>query len=88
MTTATTTGGWRIADHGRAGFVVTSPDGTQYEVAAHLEYASSPIPESDVVIDRITSKGAVLHDGRQILAPFDSQVTELAVDAVLTAAGY
>jgi len=79
--------GWQIRSRGGE-YTVTAPDGTQYEVAAHLEYESSPTPEDDVRIDRITSNGVLLHDGRRILAPIDSEVTSLVEDAVLSAEGW
>jgi hypothetical protein len=59
-----------------------------YVVTAHLEHTQSPIPENGVIIDRITSGGEVLYDGRKFLAECDAQVTALAEDAVLAAEEY
>ena len=79
---------WVITGLGRGEYLVTGPEGT-YEVAAHLEYTSNPIPENDVVIDQITSGGKVLHNGRRIMpgCSYDANVTMLVEDAVLTAEG-
>jgi hypothetical protein len=80
---------WTIRDRGQGEYTVTGPDGTEYQVAAHYEHSQSPIPEEAVVIDRITSGGAVLFaSGRLLAASLDAEVTGLVEDAVLTAWGY
>jgi hypothetical protein len=81
---------WRTHPQGWGKYLVTSPDGTRYEVTAHWEHSQSPIPEDGVIIDRITSGGRVLWTAAAgVLAPegIDSEVTMGVESAVLSAEG-
>jgi hypothetical protein len=77
-------GGWRTCPQGSGEYLVIAPDGTEYEVTACCEYTSSPIPEDDVQILRITSGGRVLFDGGRLLVDsLDAEVTMGVEQAVL-----
>lgn len=82
-------GSWQTSPQGPGEYLVIAPDGTEYEVTARYEFTSSPIPEDDVRIDRITSGGRLLYDDRRgFLAPVDAEVTMGVENAVLEAEGY